>query len=76
MKAIDLARNGLDESDLEYHCLLMDELKSSQKAFQEADVQYIKAQGAIEAWSRLIMRKYGLTEGDKVEENGQFVRQS
>lgn len=66
----------LDSQDSESHRMLMAELKQAQEAFHAADVGLIKAQGAIEAWSRLLQRRYGLHDGDAVNEDGSFTRKA
>ena len=68
------AATRLDSAELEYHKQMVAETSAAQRQFEQANVALVKAQGAVEAWSRFLQSRYGLLEGDTVDEQGVFVR--
>lgn len=68
--------DGLDQSELVYHQQILTELKKAQETAQQANVDLVKAQGAVDSWTRFLMSRYGLNEGDSVNEQGQFTRKA
>jgi hypothetical protein len=69
-----LQATELESSELVYHRQLMDGLKRAQETSRQAEIDVVKAQGAVEAWSRFVMGRYGLNEGDSIDEQGRFIR--
>ena len=65
---------ALEPAELVYHTQLLDGLKKAQETAQQAQIDLVKAQGAVEAWSRFVMGRYGLSEGDTIDAQGQFTR--
>lgn len=67
---------ALTPEDQSAHTMLLDELSQAQKKFEESRIELIKAHGAVEAWSRLLAKRYGLEQGDRVEVDGRFIRKA
>ncbi len=58
------------------HCLqsVLEQEEAAQKAFNEAQAQYVKAVGAKEFIAARLQKKYKLEPGDSIQRDGVIVR--